>query len=795
MSFVIINNRFSNKDVSSKMSELIKLLISIFNSPECQTILNILSAGGTFRDIYTFFKEKGNTLAYEAFSCFDAALETYCLENNIEYDASTVIRLFPNDETISEELNSVTFEENVLKTALNANIITDAMKKRWVDIIDETIATRPYEHLKTYRDLKANRQIYELYQKNSESSKEKMPLIFTEKAFRPPQEDCLEFREQDRQDILDYLSDGDRLILVYGIGGVGKSTVCSELFYELERKQNRHLAWVTYNGTSLEDDFVTQFYFPLQEDVRKKRMRYFLENEIAEDTIIFVDNLNINENEDPFIQVLNRANCNIICTSRITKYSYFKRKYIDFLSPEKCVKLYKKYAELEISDSKDDDVILEIIQKVGRHTLVIEILGKIAACEKYPPDIILKELEEKGIDMQEMADIGFSEDTLSGHLCRIFPVEKLTQEQRYILAHFAFCPLEDIPVEIENWIGLKNRRSVKVLIQYGWFSERKNTYYMHPIVREVVKRTCSLSEEDCLVLASSLAEITKYNRNAGVSATLPYYPYLKLVLDKIKNRIVPSAAWICFNLGTIDRLRNDLNQGLFYFKKALEYWENPLMKRHKDTKYINTRIINIYVQIGWCFCQLGDLDWARKWYSKVIHFKGPVSDPELLAQMGNNMGLVEQEEYRKLKESSAPPDLAEEKFLEASRLFEKTISEFCKMNKDDEYMALAYSNAGALYMEHGDYEKALAHFQKALKIREPLLDPYSPDRESMYFYLGKLHIKMAEKLNSDSNNFYKKGYEYLCKCFKICVPNSRKGINKIPLKQVEDMLFKCKTFL
>lgn len=129
MSFVIINNRFSNKDVSSKMSELIKLLISIFNSPECQTILNILSAGGTFRDIYTFFKEKGNTLAYEAFSCFDAALETYCLENNIEYDAFTVIRLFPNDEAISAELNSVTFEENVLKTALNADIITDAMKK------------------------------------------------------------------------------------------------------------------------------------------------------------------------------------------------------------------------------------------------------------------------------------------------------------------------------------------------------------------------------------------------------------------------------------------------------------------------------------------------------------------------------------------------------------------------------------------------------------------------------------------------------------------------------------------
>ena len=138
---------------------------------------------------------------------------------------------------------------------------------------------------------------------------------------------------------------------------------------------------------------------------------------------------------------------------------------------------------------------------------------------------------------------------------------------------------------------------------------------MHPIVKEVVKRTCFLKEEDFLVLASSLAERTKYNRNTGVSATLPYYPYMKLVLDKIKNRITPSAAWICFNLGCIDRLRNDLNQGLLFFNKALEYWKNPLMEQYENTEYINTRIINIYVQIGWCYCQLGDLASARQWYS------------------------------------------------------------------------------------------------------------------------------------------------------------------------------------
>ena len=109
-------------------------------------------------------------------------------------------------------------------------------------------------------------------------------------------------------------------------------------------------------------------------------------------------------------------------------------------------------------------------------------------------------------------------------------------------------------------------------------------------------------------------------------------------------------------------------------------------------------------------------------------------------------------------------------------------------------MALAYSNAGVLYMEHGDYEKASEYFLNALEIREPLLDQYSPDRESMYYYLGKLYIKMAEKFNSDfekSADYYKTGCEYLKKCHKICIQNSKIEINKITLEQIENLLVKC----
>ena len=54
--------------------------------------------------------------------------------------------------------------------------------------------------------------------------------------------------------------------------------------------------------------------------------------------------------------------------------------------------------------------------------------------DKQPSDI-LKELETKGIDVSGKAEVELEESTLVEHLIRIFAVEKLNEEQKYIVYH------------------------------------------------------------------------------------------------------------------------------------------------------------------------------------------------------------------------------------------------------------------------------------------------------------------------------------------------------------------------
>lgn len=279
------------------------------------------------------------------------------------------------------------------------------------------------------------------------SANDPIPRILTELAPRPPIDEQLISREDETASILELIDKENKLVLVNGLGGVGKSTVCKELFYYLKNNDanSRKLAWVTYNGKSLFDDFVDQFYYPERFTERKEKIKYFLQTGIDQDAIIFVDNLNARDVEEPFIQVLERARCNVVCTSRVTDYKYFKIVPVTLFDLEKCIKLYKGYAGIPEQNTGYDDFIEQIVKRVGLHTLTIEILGKITAAEELNPEKLLEQLTVKGINLEGTVEVDLKEDTLIGHLCKIFPVDKLNKEQKYILAHFANCPLEQIP--------------------------------------------------------------------------------------------------------------------------------------------------------------------------------------------------------------------------------------------------------------------------------------------------------------------------------------------------------------
>lgn len=763
------------------MVELFNVVMNVMNSQVIQGTLAAVNIVQIIVEVLEGWKDNHDTLESQAIYCFDRALHKFCAYYGKQYNRKEIADMLSTYTTDMQKLHMHSYQDAVLKKALGSEDISNDNMSTWYYYIDKTIAEEKLDILNSFLNLRRSRQ-----------TGEKIPRMLTEKAPMPPVEEELLSRTQEQKDILEIIQKKKKLVLVNGLGGVGKSTVCKELFYYLYEKSVRQLAWVTYNGVSLEEDFITQFFYPKLMSKRRQYISYFLQNEIDEDAIVFVDNLNVRDVDERFIETLKRAKCNVVCTSRVTDFQYFATIPIDFFQEKQCVCLFKKYAHI---NSDEDDVLIEqIVRKVALHTLTIEILGKIAYCEGQSPKQILDNLELDGINLEGVVQVHLHEDTLVGHLCKIFPVSKLDKERKYILAHFAHCPLEQIPKEMKNWLGISNKYNINYLKKYGWFVENEQSYYMHPIIKEVVKKICLLEHVDYSELLKSLEALTRYDRNIGVAKALPYYPYVKSVLKHVDDMVTPSIAWLYFNCAWIEKCLKNYEMAIKHFEGALKQWMAPAMEEYHDIVYINTRIVNIYVQIGACYNEKGMTDEARKWYDRMRYFDGKYSDNELRAQIHNNYALTYQEDFRRFKGKQGLHPSTNRDYYKAKNGFEKTILGFQRLGKKDEFMALAFRNMGMLYMEGGENEKAIIYLQRALQIREKVLEDSSPDKEKNYYELAKAYMVLSEKVESPISRLVKCkiAYHYFKSCYAVCEPKARRNTNVVDLERLEIEMEKCR---
>lgn len=616
----------------------------------------------------------------------------------------------------------------------------------------------------------------------------KVPCVLTELAPRPPMEQYFISRKADWEKILQLIQTNKKLVLVNGLGGVGKSTVCKELFEILYKKGTPKIGWINYNEQkkSLEEDFIEQFYYPELLIERKKSIRKFLQVDIDEDAIIFVDNLNVEKKDEPFIRVLENARCCIVFTSRLSEFDYFTSIPIHLFDIDSCMVLYKKYARIPENEKQYDKSINAIVSRVGRHTLTIEVLGKITFAERITPTEVLNKLVENGIDLEDRVEIDLLEDTLIGHLSKIFPINKLKDSQKYILAHFAYCPLEQIPVHLLKWIGVENRYNVNYLIKYGWFVENDNSFYMHPIIKEVVKRFYELKNEDYATLLTSLEELTHYNRNREISKILQYRAYIESVLREVGMQITPVVAQLLFNFAVIEEETENYTAAVDYFQKSLNVWSNPLMRENKRDIEINTRIVNIWAQIGACYYYLNETDMAREWYIKVINMEDEYADDELKVQIYSNCALTYLKDYRNNNKNNI--------IMLALKNFRYTVSGFEKMWKKDVFMAIAYRNIGETYMELLQNQRAIFYFRKAESLSEQLLSFSHPNREKLYYTLGCAFDSIADMCESlvGKKVKYKIANFYFEVSHKICIENKKNKVNKVDLIELEEKMVDCK---
>ncbi len=197
------------------------------------------------------------------------------------------------------------------------------------------------------------------------------------------------------------LNEHENVLLLNGIGGIGKTTVAKEYYHKYATKYDS-LIWLDYRE-SLFDSFMSknmQSYFHIIKLAQSAEEAFMsvvkVLSQIEGNNLFVIDNLsNIND----FIKYERYLpkNWKYLVTSR-SNIEEYETLYLDRLDEESAKQLFYKYYKVE----RDDETLIKIFQRVAYHTLTIEMIAKSYNKSKEKLSKAYDDLKKLGINLSDI---------------------------------------------------------------------------------------------------------------------------------------------------------------------------------------------------------------------------------------------------------------------------------------------------------------------------------------------------------------------------------------------------------
>lgn len=363
-------------------------------------------------------------------------------------------------------------------------------------------------------------------------------------------------REEELANLHEFLSVGSNVIVVNGIGGIGKSSLAQKYVRNYIENYN-HLLYVEMPHTfeieqsgdnNEEDNFITSFVDEQDGSLlRNLNLRFEEKTPVKEKFNEILRKLhNIEGNNllviDNSSSVLTKfidklpgpPHWKLLITSRQKIDSSFELIELGVLAEPFAKELFYKYYKIE----KEDSILKKLLVKIGYHTLTIELLAKSANTLRFKLAELIKKLEEQGLDFDESEPVKSFHHGNSAepekpfeHLLRTFVTGFLDEKSRELLMNFSVLPSLYIPYDTLMEILLvtdDNRRDFKRALNNlageGWISDSNNSFHCHQVIQEVARKQLMPDTENCKSLITCLAK--------------------KLSVDEAKDNPVEKFIWI-----------------------------------------------------------------------------------------------------------------------------------------------------------------------------------------------------------------------------------------------------------
>ncbi len=573
----------------------------------------------------------------------------------------------------------------------------------------------------------------------------------------------------DRQGFINKIHDEllkkENLVVIYGVPGIGKSTIALAYINNPDlMKDFNHIAWVSIVGDIKVD--LTQNLsgkksgYGYNPDLNIEENFDILINELRDlegNNLLILDNVN---DTKQFLRIkddLLRSKFNILITSR-SNIKYVKSLSIDELSDEHAKELFYKYFQKE----NNNTILNKLLKVTGKHTLLIELLAKVGNENPFLDNIdeLYQKYKTEGLDADDLnvqIPIGNKEETLFKHISHLFDEKDLSEDENKYLRYFSVLPSTEIEVqtliELFNIPNSKKYEFVKTLnaiAKKGWLiSSNSKQFKCHQFTQTILRYELKPNTENCKDLLSNLLNKIYYREG-----------FTEHYLSKLPYLVFAEHVWLFFSHK--ERIILEIADEIVYsYKNVGEYKKILALQKEiiriKEEYFSNDSIFIAVSKnsMAMIYRGLGSYNIALKLAKEAVSLVSENDNKQYLLDIStyyNNYGLMLRH-FRKDKE-------AEKQYLKSIRILENL--------KDNNYnskinvnlsLAFRYNNLAFIYRDLGDHTKEMEYHRESVDLREKYYnDPNHPKLAVAYSNLGASLI---------DDNQLEEAKKYLDKSFKI----------------------------
>ncbi len=525
-------------------------------------------------------------------------------------------------------------------------------------------------------------------------------------------------RDDIKKTILAMLEEPGRMVLLSGLGGIGKTAVMEWVCNEL-KEEGRYVAWIDCGSSLRKDLLVLGEALGISEkdsDVAYKMILKVVKTRLDGSLYLFMDNLFRQLSKDE-LRDLNSLNAHVMVTSR-QRNSAFLTVDLDVLEPEAALTMFFKYYN-EDRDRQSETAARMIVSSAHRHTLLVELLAKAARKAGGTLERFSEKLEKEGVYDVFKRGLETSHDenenlTIEECVMKLYEFSNLSEEQRRIMKLFIiFTPEREIYWEVAEWAGL-DMDEVDELVDLAWLerSGPESNYKIHQIIKDSMTRQMKNSGE--------VVQLEDYGELLDKAADTDSYMPQDLEYTKVRERL-GTAEDIAENLA-------DRTDGMLEVEEIAE-----------DKKDFLSDSADLFHNMADVFRLQGEYKRALKYYEKAKLIRERVlgfEDSDTAATY-NNMAIVLQSQcnYERALE-----------YLQTARSIRERV-----LGTDHPDTATTYNYIANVFRLQGNYKAALEYHNKALAIREKVLVPNHQDTAATYNNMGVVYWYLGD---------YKRALEY-----------------------------------